>query len=295
MPSDQLIEMTQVLTADGSESPSLEDFRSGYDDFGKVFPAESGVNYDELTLAGVDGHRISVPGAADDRAILYLHGGGYARGSLESHRMIVARLAKLASMPIYFPDYRLAPEHRFPAASQDCFDVYKALLSSIPANRIAVVGDSAGGGLVCATLIRARDEGLELPACAWAICPWVDMEGHGSWRSAPAQGDPLLRAAELVYFVDTYLEVSELRHPWVAPIHADLSGLPMMLIEAGSVEILADDARNLSARLQQCGSPHELHLIEGAPHVWHHMLPEVPEAIRSMQLGADFIVRHCGD
>ena len=294
MPSRQLIEKTRLLT----ETPlapdaSVEDYCESYDGFGDLFPSDSTVAISDASMGGVEAHLLEAAQVDNDRTVLFFHGGGYVIGSLKSHEMIVTRLASWANCRVWFPVYRLAPEHLFPAAIDDCMRSWEWLLSTgVDPKKVAFAGDSAGGGLVYAVMLRAKQEGLALPACGWSICPWSDMEGHGTWREGEDGRDPLLSAAELEYFVDTYLQGENLRHPWVAPMYGDLASLPPSLIQAGGVEIPLEDARTLANNLRAAGSEVILEEQEGAGHVWHHMVPDVPEANASIEQGVQFITRH---
>ena len=141
-------------------------------------------------------------------------------------------------------------------------------------------------------MLRAREEGLPLPSCGWSVSPWADMEGRGTWRAGTPGRDPLLSVGELDYFIDVYLNGKNLRHPGVAPIYGDLSGLPPVLIQVGGDEILLDDARTLARGMREAGSEVVLHEEKGAAHVWHHMVPDVPEAVAAIEQGAEFIRHH---
>ena len=294
MPSQQLLDATELLAGlPMPNNPSIHDFRASYDGFGELFASEPSVSVHGDRLNDVPCARLEPDHPSEARTVLFFHGGGYVLGSLRSHQMIVSRLARDAKCRVWFPHYRLAPEHVFPAAIDDCLCAYEALLDTgVPAAEIGFAGDSAGGGLVFCTMIAARDKGLPLPACGWAICPWTDMEGHGTWRGGDPQRDALLHVEELDFFVQTYLGDKNLRHRLAAPIHADLSGIPPVLIQAGTAELLLDDAKSLARVLREAGSEVVLELEEGAAHVWHHMLPEVPEAVASMERGAAFICKH---
>ena len=294
MPSQQLIEKTRLLT----EVPlpadaSVEDFRQSYDSFGEVFPSDPSVVITDTRMGDVNAHKLTPSQIESERTVLFFHGGGFVIGSLKSHEMIVTRLASWAGCEVWFPVYRLAPEHLFPAAIDDCLHSWEWLLNTgVNPEKVAFAGDSAGGGLVYSVMLRAKEEGLPLPACAWSICPWADMEGHRTWRAGEEGRDPLLSSAELDWFVETYLQGDNLRHPWVAPIYGDLSGMPPSLIQAGGVEILLDDAKNLEKGLRAGGSVVTLEEQEGAGHVWHHMVPDVPEANASIEQGVSFIKQH---
>ena len=294
MPSQQLIDKTRLLTETPlAEDASIEEIRASYDGFGDLFPSDSGVVITDASMGSVKAYVLEPKQVENDRTVVFFHGGGYAIGSLRSHEMIVTRLANWGKCRIWFPIYRLAPEHVFPAAIDDCVQAWKWLLSTgTDPSKVAFAGDSAGGGIIYSVMLRAKEMGLAQPACGWSICPWSDMEGHGAWRDTPEGHDPLLSPAELEWFVDCYLNGENLRHPWVAPMYGELSELPPTLIQAGERDILLDDARTLANNLRAAGAQVILREQEGAGHVWHHMVPDVPEAIASIEEGAAFILRH---
>jgi acetyl esterase/lipase len=203
---------------------------------------------------------------------LYLHGGGYALGSIESHRDLIARLCCATGARALALEYRLAPEHRFPAQLEDALRAYRWLLAEgVDPRRIVIGGDSAGGGLTVATLVRLRDDGDALPAGAFLISPWVDLEASG----ATHHNEPfdyvnrhILRA-----YARRFAQPGELRHPLAAPLHAELGGLPPMLIHAGGAEVLLDDARRLAARIEAAGGAVELEEWEDMIHAFHIFAP----------------------
>ncbi|MEM7122654.1 MAG: alpha/beta hydrolase [Pseudomonadota bacterium] len=296
MPSAELERYKKILAeAVLPEDATMAERRASYDELGDAFPGDETVAAERAALGGVPGWRFDPPNADPERAILYFHGGGYAMGSTKSHIMIVTRLAAAAGCRLHFPEYRLAPEHLFPAAIDDCVEAYRALSQEVGESvRIAVAGDSAGGGLVFAVMLRLRDEGLPLPACAVAISPWCDMEGQGTWRAGDPNRDVFLSVEELEAFVETYLNGENLRHPHVAPHYGDLSGLPPVLIQVGDTELLLDDSHALANGMTTAGGTVVLEIEEGAPHVWHHLAPEVPEANAALTRAGAFITQHAG-
>ena len=189
----------------------------------------------------------STPQDDRDAALLYVHGGGYVIGSLDSHRHLVSEAGRAAKAWALALDYRLAPEHPFPAAVEDAVSGYRYLLSrGIRPGRIAIAGDSAGGGLVVAAMLAIRDAGLAQPACGWCISPWVDMEGIGETMSTKAEADPMVQQAGLLEMAGLYLDGVDPRSPLAAPIYADLRGLAPLLIQVGAAETLLDDAIRLA-------------------------------------------------
>ena len=296
MPSPEMERATRILSeAVLPAEPTMDERREAYDKLSTIFPAAESVAQQEAHLGGVPGLRLAAADAAGDKAILYFHGGGYAMGSIESHGMIVSRLAAASGLPLHFPLYRLAPEHPFPAAIEDCVRAYRGLLDQgLAPEAIAFAGDSAGGGLTVATMLEARDAGLPLPACGYAISPWVDMEGDGTWRAGDPDRDAFLTITELEVFIAAYLGGDNLRHPWVAPVFGELAGLPPILIQASRQELLWDDTRRLAEALEAAGVTVRLETETEAPHVWHHMAPMVPEAVAAIDAGGAFLRARLG-
>jgi monoterpene epsilon-lactone hydrolase len=212
-----------------------------------------GVRFTKMRLGDVPTER-ALPRRAEGAstsAILFLHGGAFLIGSPVSHRSITGRLAKLADAAVYAPDYRLAPEHPFPAALDDAFACYRALLSSGYApERILVAGDSAGGGLALSLCLRLREEGLRQPAGLVLISPWTDLT---LTKLAPVASDALLSPAWLAQGAVAYLQGLPATDPRISPIFANLSGLPPTQIQSASEEILRDDSRRLAAALSAAG------------------------------------------
>jgi acetyl esterase/lipase len=184
------------------------------------------VTVEPVTANGVQAEWTSTPNDAHDAALIWLHGGGYVIGSLVSHRHLVSEAGQAARIWALALDYRLAPEHPFPAAVEDAVSGYRYLLSrGVRPGRIAIAGDSAGGGLVVAAMIAIREAGLAQPACGWCISPWVDMEAIGETMSTKAEADPMVQRPGLLDMAGLYLGGADPRSPLAAPIYADLQGL----------------------------------------------------------------------
>jgi acetyl esterase/lipase len=231
---------------------------------------------------------VVAPGAETGRVLLYLHGGGYVVGSINTHRDLAGRLSRAAAARVLLIDYRLAPEYPHPAAVEDATAAYRWLLrhGATPAHTV-IAGDSAGGGLTVATLVALRDAGEALPAAGVCISPWVDLEGIGESMTTKASVDPIVQHQGLVWFADLYLGGANPRTPLAAPLYADLHGLPPLLIHVGAAETLLDDATRLAERAKTAGVDVTLEVWEEMIHVWHlfaAMLPEGQQAIE--RLGA---------
>lgn len=228
-----------------------------------------------------------------DRVVLHLHGGGYCMGSPRTHRGIAAALARVARARVFLPDYRLAPEDPFPAALDDAVAAYRWLVEEegVEPGRMAVTGDSAGGGLAVALLCEARDRGLDLPACYVGLSPWTDLAATGESMTTMDGVDPWLRADLVLPAAAAYAGSVPLEHPRVSPLYADLSGLPPMLVHAGTDEILYDDGRRLVERARDAGVDASFGAFE---HMWHvfHAFPGLPETRWALREIGAFVRRH---
>ncbi len=232
-----------------------------------------------VDAGGVPGEFITTPASRPDRDVLFLHGGGYVTGSGALYRHFTWRIAMAARARVLAIDYRLAPEHPFPAALDDAWAAYRWLVGgrAVP-RRIAVMGDSAGGGLALALLLRLRDAGHELPAAAIALSPWTDLALTGASFSFNEKSDPMLSTADARLFADCYLAGADPRNPYASPLYGNPAGLPPTLIHVGSDEILHDDAVRMAAILRAAGCRAEIEVWPRMPHVWHLFAPALPEA-----------------
>jgi acetyl esterase/lipase len=256
---------------------------------GAAYPPPEGTTIERVTVGNVTGEWATPPGDDRGRVVLYLHGGGYVMCSAASHRGLAARIAAAMGGRSLAIDYRLAPEHPFPAALDDAMTAYRWLLDEgTDPSRIVVAGDSAGGGLAVATALRARDEGLALPGALVCLSPWVDLE-CASGSMATNLDDPLISAAGLRQRAEVYVPGGDLHDPLAAPIHADLGGLPPMLIQVGTGEALLDDAKGLAARAEAAGVEVVLDARDEVIHVWQLFAPAVPEALDAIADNGRFL------
>jgi acetyl esterase/lipase len=229
-----------------------------------------------------------MPNSANGRVVLYLHGGGYVMGSRRTHRELAARIARDAAARVLVLEYRLAPEHPFPAAVEDATAAYRWLRKQgIAASSIAIAGDSAGGGLTLATLLALRDAGDALPACAVCLSPWTDLEGSGASAQPGGVDDPMIPVAALRDMGKLYA-ASDLRNPLAAPLHGNYKGLPPLLIQVGTREILLDDSTRVADKARAAGVTVRLEIEEGAPHVWQ-ATPGLPEAVDAVKRIGAFV------
>jgi acetyl esterase/lipase len=227
-----------------------------------------------------------------ERVVLHLHGGAYLLCSPETHRGLAAALSRAARGPVLLPRYRLAPQHVFPAAVDDAVAAYRWLVEDrgVAPERIAVSGDSAGGGLALAMLLTARDAGLPMPACYVGLSPWTDLAGTGTSMAELDRIDPWLSAELVAPAARAYAGAASLEDPRVSPLYGDLTGLPPMLVHVGSDEILLDDAVRLVDRARAAGVDASLGVFEGLWHVFQAF--PVPESRRSLREIGAFVRRH---
>jgi epsilon-lactone hydrolase len=270
--------------------------REQMEQLGSRLPLPRSASWEACEMPGVLGEWVQDERAdGNDHVVLHLHGGAYSMGSPRTHRGLAATLSRTAHAPVLLPEYRLAPEHVFPAALDDALTAYRWLLEEhgTAACRIAVTGDSAGGGLAVALLVRLRAEGLPLPACYAGMSPWTDLAGTGPSLTELDGTDPWLSAALITPAARAYAGRAALDDPLVSPLYADLTGLPPMLVHVGGDEILRDDARRLVDRARSVGVDASLGLFEGLWHVFHAFpgFPESRDALR--EIGA-FVRRHTG-
>ncbi|MGB1884403.1 MAG: alpha/beta hydrolase [Gammaproteobacteria bacterium] len=290
------IEAIRTLLAENpvvAPGASLEDMRKGIDAMGDMAPRLDNVTSEAVDAGGVDAEWFSVSGGDADRVVLYLHGGGYVIGSVQSHRVLLERLAVAADCRVLALNYRLAPEAPFPAAVDDAVAAYKWLLSQgLTASKIAIAGDSAGGGLTMATLVALRDGGETLPACAAPISPWVDMEGTGDSMQSRAAVDPMVQKEILDQLAGTYLGGANAQDPLASPLHANLDGLPPLLIQVGDCETLLDDSTRLEAKLKAAGVDATVEVWPEMIHVWHLFAPMLDKGQEAIDRIGEFVRGH---
>ena len=278
-----------------------------YQSFGSPFAATKPLELQRAALetqgrrakmpAGVDVRSASIgPMHAewlrpDDReaesAILYLHGGSYTMGSCSTHRALAARIAAAAQTRTLIINYRLAPEDPFPAALTDTKNAYGWLLhQGIDARKIAVAGDSAGGGLALALAVGLRDQGLALPRAVVCISPWVDLTLSGETMTTCAEADPLLSWKSSVLHARRYVGQHDPTEPLISPLFADLGGLPPLHIQVGQHDVLRSDSERLAARAREVGVKVKLEVWPG---MWHAWADSVPEARRAIKRIGEFV------
>lgn len=241
-----------------------------------------------IDTGGVTAARIVTPASRRDCHMLFLHGGGYISGAAANYRHFTWRIATAARAQVIAVDYRLAPENPFPAALEDAFSSYCWLLAGgADAQRIAILGDSAGGGLGFALLLKLRDEGVALPAAIVALSPWTDLAMTGDSVALNARADVAVDPDRAADYAQLYLAGADPRTPYASPLYGDWRNAPPALIQVGSDEVLRDDSVRMAEKLRAAGCVVELEIWPGMPHVWHAFVPMLPEARRAIgRIGA---------
>jgi acetyl esterase/lipase len=258
-----------------------------------LMPVVEGFEAEPAQIGGVAGEWVRARAVRRiDAALLYLHGGGYVIGSPKSHRHMLGPLSAASGLPVFAADYRLAPECPFPAAVDDAVAAYKGLLDSgLAPEKLAIAGDSAGGGLTIATLVAARDKGLALPACAVAFSPWCDLSQGGESFRSRARRDPIVKKEGIDVMAAAYLAGADAKTPLASPLFANLKGLPPLLIQVGTEEALHDDAVGLKARAEQAGVEVSFESWGGMIHVWHIFHPILAEGRDAIARAGAFLKR----
>ena len=275
MASEQMrahLEMTQ--RAPKRPQRTVQEGRTTVEETLSDQPVPDNVDMVDLEVAGRPARRYRADGGRTDRGILYLHGGGYVMGSLDTHNSLMARLSVACSAEVLGLDYRLAPEHPYPAAVEDAVGAFEILAESVAADHIMIAGDSAGGGLTLACMLALKDKGIPMPGCAALLSPWTDLTASGDSMPTESRRFFLETAAK-------YAGEQPLDTPGISPLFGDLNGLPPLLIQAAATEGLFDDSSRLQERARGAGVPVEIVTFDEAFHVFqvYALLPESREAV----------------
>lgn len=271
-----------------ADDKDLDERRVAFDRADRL-PRPRRVDYVDTEVGGVPAIVATPTAGEPERHILYLHGGGFMLGSPRSHIALAARLAKRAAASVSVIDYRLAPEHPYPAAIDDCLAAYRDVVDAYDPSIVAVAGDSAGGNAVLATLVAARDAGDAMPACSYLLSPWTDLSGSGPSMITMATVDPMLKPDFIASAAEAYAATRRLDDPGVSPLFADLAGLPPMLIQCGTDEVLLDDSRRLAERAAGAGVNTSLDVRDQMWHVYQAFAGSMPEADEALVRAATYI------
>jgi len=291
MSQQQLQQIIQMLKAQPiAGRPTVQETRANFEQMAGLFPLAADVKCEPVSANGVKAEWVTAPGADAGRAVLYLHGGGYVIGSINTHRDLASRISRAAGARVLLIDYRLAPEHPFPAAVEDSVAAYRYMLAQgLKSSRIVVSGDSAGGGLTVATLVAIRDAKLPTPAGGACLSPWVDLEGLGDSMKTKAEVDPMVQKEGLLEMAAHYLARQDARSPLAAPLYADLAGLPPLLIQVGTAETLLDDSTRLAERARKAGVKVTLEPWENMIHVFQVFAPMLEEGQQAIDKIGEFV------
>ncbi|MBU2547809.1 MAG: alpha/beta hydrolase [Proteobacteria bacterium] len=298
MPSPEFAGVLQLLASmpEPEAGITFEERRAGFEEHTSVLAPAADVSVEPTRVGDMAAEWIFTPNAHEDRVVLYFHGGGYAIGSLNTHREMVSHIARAARARVLLVDYRLAPEHPFPAAVEDAKAAYRHLLDRGAApGRMVLAGDSAGGGLTVAALVALRDQGVSLPAAGICLSPWVDLAGEGDSMTGKAEADPTVGYDDLQVFVRAYLGDRDPKTPLASQLYADLSGLPPLLIQVGTSEVLLDDSTRLAKRAEQAGVEATLETWEEMVHVWHFFASMLPEGREAVERIGRFVIDRTGE
>ena len=273
---------------------STDEHRKTFDTFAlRPYPAD--VTAADVTLGGVGAIELTVAGHAADPTVLYFHGGGYVAGSARTGTHLAAELARRAGGRALSVDYRLAPEHPYPAAVEDGLAAYAGLLESgVSPARVLVAGDSAGGGLAVATLLAARDRGLPQPAAVAVFSPWADISRSGASMRTKDGADPLFSYGAMGWYADRFMPAGDRSAPLASPVFGTLAGLPPLLIQVGSHEVLLDDAVRLAANAGRDDVDVTLQVASEGTHVFQLYFGALDEADEAIDEAARFFERHLG-
>jgi len=266
--------------------------RAELDGLGAMFKLPKGVQVVKEVAGGVPAEWLIPPVVTNGRVVLYLHGGSYVSGSPDSHRSLAANIAIASKARALVIHYRLAPEHPHPAAVEDAVTAYQWLINNhVDARHLAVAGDSAGGGLALALLVNLRDRGIALPAAAVCLSPWTDLAFSGETWKSKAAVDLVIYAYKELEFARMYLGGLDAKSPLASPLYADLKGLPPLLVQVGTDEVLLSDSTRLVDRAKQDGVNAVLDEWEKMQHVWQFAAAFIPEGRRAVTGIGEFIDR----
>ncbi|MDP9841600.1 alpha/beta hydrolase [Streptosporangium lutulentum] len=286
MTQDQRSAARAMMTkGDLGRTPAQQ--RAEFDGLFAERPLGDDITLTPRTLGGVPALDVQVEGADGDAVIFYLHGGGYVVGSARTGAGLAAPLARRTGLPAVSLDYRLAPENPFPAAIDDALAAYRELLGT--GRRIVIAGESAGGGLALATMLAARRDGLPLPVAAALFSPWTDLTLSGVSLDSRGDADPLFSRAHMEEYAEHYLAGHDPKDELASPLLADLTGLPPLLIQVGSAEVLLDDSLRLAVRAAEHEVDVSLNVVAGAPHVYPLMAGVMDEADQAFDHAARFL------
>jgi len=267
--------------ADTAMKKRVEESRKALEVLGSLVKIPKDVKIEPVDINGMKAIWISAPESLSDsdKVVLYLHGGGYISGSFISHQDLAMRIGRAAKARVLLIEYRLAPEHPFPAAVEDAIKSYKWLIEDqkISPSKIVIAGESAGGGLTLVTLIRLRDDNIRIPAAGVCLSPWTDLALTGESLYRNAKADPFLQYYDMVFMAELYVGDNDPKNPYISPLYADLHGLPSILIHVGTAEIIEDDSVRFAEKAKKMGVDVQLEVFEDMIHAFQAFSAWAPE------------------
>jgi monoterpene epsilon-lactone hydrolase len=295
MASQELEKLVAGLRAAGSFDGDITTMRKMLSRT-PAYPQPADIAWEPVDADGVPAEWVIPADAVPGRVVVYLHGGGYATGTLDSSRALFSHLARATRARVLAVDYRLAPEHPFPAAVDDAVTASRFVIAAgqAPAS-VALCGDSSGGGLALATLVALRELGEPMPGAAVCISPWTDLTLSGPSLEANRDADPMVSASSLTQMADAYLGDTDPRSPTASPLFAELIGLPPLLLQVGSSELLLDDTTRFAQRAEAAGVDVTVEIWNDVVHVWHGFADFLPEARAAMAKIGAYVDQHLGD
>lgn len=293
MPSQEFKEVVELIKSAPDKSHlSYTERRAAERKDAALLPLAKDVTVEPFSIGETPAAWFNPPEMQPEKVLLYLHGGGYCLGSISTHQSMISHLAQETKIRCLAIDYRLAPEHPFPAAVQDASAVYEWLISDVTSpRRIVIAGDSAGGGLTMATLLDLKTREVPLPAAAVCLSPWCDLESKGESYQTNIEVDPIVDVEQVSLFAKAYLGKSNPKSPLASPLFGNLTGLPPLLVQVGSAEVLLDDAKRLVANATMSAVDAVLEVWDEMIHVWQYHAYKMPEAREALEKIARFIDR----
>ncbi|MBY8989766.1 MAG: alpha/beta hydrolase [Candidatus Lokiarchaeota archaeon] len=296
MVSDGIKRITEMIRQNSKVTAKrrIEESRTGFGQLAGFFQVAKDVKIDNVDVSGVSAVWISTPEAVEENVVLYFHGGGYVYGSINTHKEFMSRISRVSNSRVLLIDYRRAPENPFPAALEDAITAYKWLIDSegIKPENLIIGGESAGGGLTLATLLKLRDTGISLPAAALVLSPWADLDMTGETIRTKARVDPLANPSDLFFLASLYVGEDDPKNPYISPLYGDLKGLPPMIIQVGSAEILLSDAERIAEKAKAADVDVILDIWEDMIHMFQMFALWSPEGQKATEKLGKFIQKH---
>jgi monoterpene epsilon-lactone hydrolase len=291
MSKQQQLELDATLRQGGLDTAGdVATLRAAFNQLMSYVPVAADIQQKNADVGGVTGIEVTIHGTAPENVILYFHGGVYVIGTAVASVPLVGDLVRRTGTRAITLDYRLAPEHPYPAAVEDARAAYEGLLDQgVQPGQIALVGESAGGGLAVATLLALRDTGTPLPSCAFVMSPYVDLTLSGETLAEKEALDPVLTPEGLRVRAQEYVAEADSRDPLISPVYGDLGGLPPLLIQVGSHEILLSDALRLAARAARDDVRVTLEVTPGVPHVFQGFAALLDEGSAALDRASEFL------